>query len=141
MSKSSSQARAAAALRNVALAYPQVREDHPWGHSAFKVKGKTFLFLFHEQDFLSLSVKLPESGKAALRLPFASPTEYGLGRSGWVTAKFKGQDEAPLEMLEEWIAESFQAIAPQRVLDGTAAKGVGGKSPSRAPAKRKRKKK
>ena len=140
MSKSSSQARAASALRKAALAYPQVREDHPWGHSAFKVKGKTFLFLFHEKDFLSLSIKLPESGKAALRLPFASPTEYGLGKSGWVTAKFKGHDEAPLEMLEEWIAESFRAVAPQRVLAEVAKDGAG-KSPVRPAANRKRKKK
>jgi len=116
MSKSSSLTRAASALRKLALAYPQSREDHPWGHSAFKVKGKTFLFLFHEKAFLSLSLKLPESSKSALRLPFASPTTYGLGKSGWVTAKFKGQDEVPLEMIEEWVAESFRAIAPQRLI-------------------------
>lgn len=107
-----------AALRSIALAYPDTREDHPWGHSAFKVKGKAFLFVSHEQEFLSLSLKLPESRHAAVRLPFASPTGYGLGKSGWVTAKFvKGKDEVPLEMIEEWIAESFRAIAPRRVLD------------------------
>ena len=55
------------ALTKRALAYPETREDHPWGHSAFKVKGKTFLFLFSEQDLLSLSLKLPESGRSALR--------------------------------------------------------------------------
>ena len=27
-----------ASLRKAALAYPETREDHPWGESAFKVK-------------------------------------------------------------------------------------------------------
>lgn len=35
-------------LRTFALHFPEVREDHPWGHSAFKVKGKTFLFMATE---------------------------------------------------------------------------------------------
>jgi len=104
-------------LKKMALAYPDTREDHPWGHSAFKVKGKTFLFLYSEKDLLSLSVKLPTSGRAALRLPFASATEYNLGKSGWVTAKFRGDDEVPVEMLTDWIDESFRAIAPRQVLN------------------------
>ena len=42
-------ARAFAALRKCALAYPDAREDFPWGESAFKVNGKVFLFL-HRAD-------------------------------------------------------------------------------------------
>jgi predicted DNA-binding protein (MmcQ/YjbR family) len=108
--------RAEAELRKHALAYPESREDHPWGHSAFKVKGKTFLFLYREQELLSLSMKLPVSGRSALALPFASPTEYGLGKSGWVTARFLGGAEVPVPMLLEWLDESFRAVAPKRVL-------------------------
>jgi predicted DNA-binding protein (MmcQ/YjbR family) len=120
------------ALRKIAMRYPDTREDHPWGHSAFKVKGKAFLFVSHEQDYLSLSLKLPRSRYDALRLPFVSPTTYGLGKAGWVTAKFvKGKGEVPLEMIEEWIAESFRAIAPRRVLD----KLDGQPSPKQAAAK------
>jgi hypothetical protein len=63
-----------------------------------------------------LSVKLPVSGKVALALPFASPTEYGLGKSGWVTARFRAKDLVPVDMLKEWLDESFRAIAPKRVL-------------------------
>jgi hypothetical protein len=33
--------RAFAALRKCALAYPDAREDFPWGESAFKVNGKS----------------------------------------------------------------------------------------------------
>ena len=57
-------------------------------------------------------MKLPVSGRTALTLPFATPTEYGLGKSGWVTARFRTGDTVPIEMLKEWIEESFRAVAP-----------------------------
>ena len=110
--------KAAAALRTHALSYPQTVEDFPWGHSAIKVKGKIFLstYLDEESGVLNLSVKLPVSGKAVLTLPFASPTRYGLGKSGWVTSRFEGGDELPLDLLKEWVDESFRAIAPKKIL-------------------------
>ena len=94
-------------------------EDFPWGHSACKVNKKIFLstYLHEEEDpFLSISVKLPISSKMALTLPFASPTQYGLGKSGWVTCRFQPDDDIPLDMLKEWIDESFRASAPKKVL-------------------------
>jgi predicted DNA-binding protein (MmcQ/YjbR family) len=111
--------RAEAALRQQALSYPETHEDFPWGHRAIKVKGKAFLFMAtcQNKDYVfSLSVKLPVSGTAALDLPFAAPTEYGLGKSGWVTARFGDKDVVPLDLLSDWVAESFRAIAPKRVL-------------------------
>lgn len=107
---------AEAKLRDFALAYPEAFEEFPWGHRAMKVKGKTFVFLALEEDVFSLSVKLPASAVAALVLPFASPTGYGLGKSGWVTARFAPGEEIPLELLEEWIDESYRAIAPKKLV-------------------------
>ena len=104
------------ALRQAALGYPQTTEDFPWGHSAFKVKGKAFVFMSVHEGVLRLSLKLPLSGRVALTFPFASPTGYGLGKSGWVTAQFGAGDDVPTHMLEEWIDESFRAIAPKRVV-------------------------
>jgi hypothetical protein len=49
-------------------------------------------------------------------LPFSSPTAYGLGRSGWVTAKFAPDEIPPLEMLKAWIDESYRAQAPKRLV-------------------------
>jgi predicted DNA-binding protein (MmcQ/YjbR family) len=103
-------------LRQSALAYPETREDFPWGHSAFKVKGKAFVFLYADAGGCSLSVKLPQSNALALSLPFAEPTGYGLGKSGWVSAAFKAKDKLPLDMLRDWIEESYRAVAPKRVL-------------------------
>jgi predicted DNA-binding protein (MmcQ/YjbR family) len=105
-------------LRKFALGFAEVREDHPWGHSAFKVKGKTFLFMATDSGELSLSVKLPESGHYALMQPYASPTEYGLGKSGWVTARFDSKQRPPLPLLERWIDESYRAIAPKKLVAG-----------------------
>jgi len=75
-------------LRKLALSYPEAHEDMPWGHHAIKVKGKSFVFLAADEETFSLSAKLPSSAGVAVKLPFASPTEYGLGKSGWVTARF-----------------------------------------------------
>jgi Uncharacterized protein conserved in bacteria len=108
--------RAERALRDHALRYPETTEEFPWEHRAIKVKGKIFLFLFRDQNELSLSVKLPDSNRAAVALPFAAPSGYGLGRSGWVTARFAGDAEPPVEMLTDWVDESYRAIAPKRVL-------------------------
>ena len=108
-------ARAENALANTALSYPEVVEENPWGHRAFKVRGKTFLFLGASGEGLSLSTKLPESGMIALTLPFAEPTGYGLGKSGWVSARFGPKDSVPLPIMSSWIDESYRAIAPKKL--------------------------
>jgi predicted DNA-binding protein (MmcQ/YjbR family) len=109
---------AEALLRRFALTFPEAYEDHPWDHVAIKVKGKIFLIMSggKSEDELNLSMKLPVSGSTALTLPFASPMAYGLGKSGWVSARFGADDQVPVEMIQEWIDESFRAIAPKRIL-------------------------
>jgi predicted DNA-binding protein (MmcQ/YjbR family) len=104
-------------LRDYAMTFPEATEDHPWGHRAIKVKGKSFLFLGGEKDVkeLSLSVKLPSSRDIALDLPFAEPTGYGLGKSGWVSARFSKVTDVPLDLVKAWIAESYRAIAPKKL--------------------------
>lgn len=111
-------ARAESAVARIAAAFPETREDNPWGHRAFKVRGKTFLFLVGDGEGLSVSVKLPESGALALELPFAEPTGYGLGKSGWVSARFKPGTPIPIDMIGEWLSESYAAIAPKKLSAG-----------------------
>lgn len=108
-------------LRSFALGYPETREDLPWGESAIKVKGKTFVFMGGDETKLGLSVKLPQSREFALEYPFTKPTAYGLGKSGWVTASFAPKDKPPLDVLEAWIDESFRAIAPKKLVAARAA--------------------
>ncbi len=103
-------------LRSFGLAYPEAHTKSPWpGHLDLAVKEKTFAYLSVEGEPFSISCKLPESGVVALMLPFAEPTAYGLGKSGWVTATFSPGEVPPLEMLKDWIDESYRAQAPKRL--------------------------
>jgi predicted DNA-binding protein (MmcQ/YjbR family) len=105
-------------LRDHAMSYPEAHEDNPWGHVAVKVKGKAFVFLGGEKNAteLSMSVKLPQSRDMAADLPFAEPTGYGLGKSGWVTARFTKAGDIPMDLLRSWIDESYRAIAPKKLV-------------------------
>ena len=103
-------------LRALALSYPDTEEAHPWGECAIKVRGKTFLFLRDDRTELSLSIKLTDSHLEALQCNFTEPTHYGLGKSGWVTARFKPTQRVPYSKLEQWIDESFRNVAPKKVV-------------------------
>jgi predicted DNA-binding protein (MmcQ/YjbR family) len=130
------------ALRDFALGYPGAHEDFPWGHRALKVKGKAFIFMGDEQGGLGLSVKLPQSNAAALMMPFASPTGYGLGKSGWVSAQFPKGQKPPMEMLRQWVDESYRAVAPKKLVAqmgvGPAPKKPAARKQTRARAKQAR---
>lgn len=84
-----------AMLRKRALAYPEAYEEFPWGERVIKVRKKIFLFLHGDAKTLRVTTKLPQSYGAALLAPFAKPTGYGLGKSGWVTASFAGASMCP----------------------------------------------
>ena len=117
------------ALQKKARAYPGAWEDHPWGETVYKVGKKVFVFMGVDQEDggFGMSCKLPDSSEAAVTMfSFATPTGYGLGKSGWVSAHFEKTDDVPVELLAQWIDESYQAIAPKR----------GVKKPSPRKAKR-----
>jgi predicted DNA-binding protein (MmcQ/YjbR family) len=104
-------------LRAFGLAYPKAHTKSPWpGHLDLAVNDKTFAYLSIEGEPFSISCKLPESGGAALMLPLAQPTAYGLGKSGWVTVRFPEGKPLPLDILKAWIDESYRALAPKRLV-------------------------
>ncbi|MCA8954877.1 MAG: MmcQ/YjbR family DNA-binding protein, partial [Planctomycetes bacterium] len=106
-----------AALRGIALEYPEAYEEFPWGHTAIKVHKKIFLTLGDNgADGLSMSLKLPQSRYEALALPFTEPTHYGMGKHGWVTARFAVTEQPPIDLLADWIDESYRAVAPTRLV-------------------------
>jgi predicted DNA-binding protein (MmcQ/YjbR family) len=132
-------AEAEAVLRDYALKFPGATEDHPWDHIAIKVKGKVYVFLSGPEDALNVTCKLPSSGRLALTLPFASPTGYGLGKSGWVTASFKDGDAVPLDRMAEWIDESYGAVAPKKLVAAWENPDAA-PAPAKKPPAKKRKK-
>ena len=101
-------------LRAFGLSLPEATEDHSWGHTALKVRGKTFCWL-DKTDRLSATVKLPASNDFALVFDWTEPTGYGLARSGWVSARIPPGEEPDLYLLKRWIAESYRAVAPKKL--------------------------
>src|SRR5215471_17013161 len=117
MKRSASKGRLAEkALRAFALGYPEAHEDFPWGDRVIKVRKKVFVFMGQSGDGFGLSAKLAETAPMALLLPFASPTRYGLGKAGWVTARFAPREAPPLDLLRAWIDESYRAVAPKTLV-------------------------
>lgn len=111
-------AQLAADMRAYGLSLPEAYEDFPWGERVLKVRKKVFAFLGSEArlaDMLSFSVKLPDSGQALLALPFAQPTGYNLGKSGWVSVSCTPDQPFPLELIQEWLRESYRAVAPKKL--------------------------
>jgi predicted DNA-binding protein (MmcQ/YjbR family) len=112
-------------LRAFGLAYPGAHTKSPWpGHLDLAVNDKTFAYLSLEGEPLGISCKLPRSSALALLLPFTEPTGYGLGKSGWVSARFAPDDEPPVDMLEAWIDESYRAQAPKKLVKTLPAEGA-----------------
>ena len=103
-------------LLKLALSYPEAWEDHPWDETVVKVRKKIFVFVEADAEGLRLSLKLPDSASFALSQPFVTPTGYGLGKSGWVSARFAKGERAPLDLLTDWIDESYRAIAAKTLV-------------------------
>jgi predicted DNA-binding protein (MmcQ/YjbR family) len=106
-----------------ALSLPEAWEDHPWGENVAKVGKKVFVFfgLTDPDHPFSMTVKLPQTCETALSLPWATSPGYGLDRGHWVW--LKPPEDAPLDMLTEWILESYRAVAPKalrQTLDASA---------------------
>jgi predicted DNA-binding protein (MmcQ/YjbR family) len=113
-------ARSDALLRQIkafGLTYPAANIRSPWPeHADLAVRDKTFAWLSIEGEPFSIGLKLPFSAPEALELPYAKPTAYGLGRSGWVTMT-PGDNELPdFKTLRSWIDESYRAVAPKTLV-------------------------
>jgi predicted DNA-binding protein (MmcQ/YjbR family) len=99
-----------------ALGLPGAFEDHPWGEDVVKVEKKVFVFLgLAESPDYAMTVKLDDSHDQALSVPGAAPAGYGLGRAGWVTIPLR-DTTPPLDVLEDWVEESYRRVAPKRLL-------------------------
>ncbi len=119
-------------LRAHGLALPEAYEEFPWGERALKVAKKIFAIMHCDAtNGLMLTVKLGAASDEVLHLPFTQPTGYGLGKSGWVTARFARGDRPPLGILCDWIDESYALVAPKKRVARPAEK-----PPDRNPGRR-----
>jgi predicted DNA-binding protein (MmcQ/YjbR family) len=97
-----------------ALSLPGAWEDHPWGEDVVKVGKKIFVFLGLEGPDSFVGVKLRRSLLYARSRPFTQKFGYGLDAAGWVAVRIPKGDEVPVDLLREWIEESYEAVAPKR---------------------------
>ena len=108
-----------ASPRERALAFPGAWEDHPWGETVVKAGKKIFVFLGEDH----VTLKLTGAHAAAMSVPGAVPTGYGLGKAGWVTLPLDGRGAPPLEVLCDWLDESYRAVAPKTLIKELDAAG------------------
>jgi len=108
-------------LRKYALTFADAKEAHPWGENVTKVRDKVFVFFGPDDDTSEglMGVKLTRSLLYARSLPHVEAMGYGLGKSGWCTVKKPARGSIDLKLMKEWIAESYEAVAPKRKTSAT----------------------
>ena len=114
------------AVRTFALGFPNAIEDFPWGVPTIKVdngsKWPTVFVGVGHRDAAEpgVYVKLESSYEQAVDLAGAFPTTMsGVGQFGRLTVPLPVAD---LDLLFDWVDESYRLIAPKRlvkVLDAT----------------------
>jgi predicted DNA-binding protein (MmcQ/YjbR family) len=106
-------------LIKYALTFPGATREHPWGDDVVKVRSKMFAAFGGDPagaKEMSMSVKLPVSSEMALTLSWVEPCGYGLGKSGWVTARLKSGADFDIETMKGWIDQSYRAVAPKALV-------------------------
>jgi predicted DNA-binding protein (MmcQ/YjbR family) len=95
-------------FRKYVLAFPDAREEFPWGDVAFKVGGKMFAATGEKGDPFSVTVKLAEHDReGALALPFVEVARY-VGRFGWCTIHVKNTSQ--LAAAKKWAKASYALV-------------------------------
>ncbi|MFF5700964.1 MmcQ/YjbR family DNA-binding protein [Streptomyces sp. NPDC012794] len=121
------------AVRAFALGLPEAVEEHPWGpeDGVVKVNKKIFVFLGNADGprppGLSVKLKDEDLHGHAMTAPGAEPTGYGLGRAGWVSVPLGEKGAPSVEVLCEWVEESYRSVALKRhvaLLDARTAEGA-----------------
>jgi predicted DNA-binding protein (MmcQ/YjbR family) len=97
------------ALWEHAKAKPDAKEEHPWGDTVFKVRGKGFAFMGPHGSSGGVTVKPPaEERDGLLELPYISKAKY-IGRYGWVDVTV--DDAESLRLALELIDDTYEQIA------------------------------
>jgi predicted DNA-binding protein (MmcQ/YjbR family) len=102
------------------LTFDGAHEDHPWGENVTKVRNKVFVFFGRDDDKSEwlMGVKLTRSLLYARSLPHVEAMGYGLGKSGWCSVK-RPKGAIDVTLMKDWIAESYEAVAPKRKMPVT----------------------
>ena len=103
-------------------AKPDAKEEHPWGDTVFKVRGKGFAFMGPYGSSGGVTVKPPaDEREGLLGVPYISKAKY-IGRYGWVDVRV--EDDESLRLALELIDDTYEQIASRgRSKRGSARSG------------------
>jgi predicted DNA-binding protein (MmcQ/YjbR family) len=100
------------ALYDHAKSKPDAKEEHPWGDTVFKVRGKSFAFMGPYGSSGGVTVKPPaDEREGLLELPYITKAKY-IGRYGWVDVTV--EDDESLRLALELIDDTYDQIASRR---------------------------
>jgi predicted DNA-binding protein (MmcQ/YjbR family) len=121
-------------IRALASKYPEAEKAFLFGdHEVFRVREKVFVWLGEgEKGGTYVSVKLKDTQRAALMLPFVTPSAYGMAKWGWISADIP-KGSFPIELVRQWIEESYRHTAPKKLLKLLDV--AGGEAPEKARAR------
>lgn len=103
-------------IREIAFTYPELTEGTSCSKVAFKVKGKSFVFVEQKDGEWNAMMRLGDSIPEAELMAKESPDNVSIGKHGWTTLRFKNGKGPTKKILKRWIDESFRILAPRKVL-------------------------
>jgi predicted DNA-binding protein (MmcQ/YjbR family) len=95
-------------LFDYSAAKPNAVEDHPWGDTVFKIRGKVFAFLGNGERGAVTVKAAPDDLDSMLALSFIKRSAY-IGRYGWVSVAVANDDA--LDLALRLIDQSYDLIA------------------------------
>jgi len=106
----------AAALKKAAKKHPGAEESIACAGTAIEsttwgVGKSVFLFAGVSKGVVSIRVKLKASAAEAKKLAKAEPKRFAIGANGWATVKLAEDEDPPMKLLEQWIAESYLNVS------------------------------
>ena len=101
------------ALRERAISLPETTEGTSCVNRAFKVRNKNFLFVGEKDDgSRKAMLKLKDSLEQAEALA-ENDGRFEVGSAGWTTIRFDVEDRPDVDLLENWVVESYRLFAPK----------------------------
>jgi len=110
---------------------PGAELTHPWGHSVFRVRGKTFVFLGSPDD-PGLTVKPYTGSRDVLLASGKVKVAHYIGRYGWVSMRV--DDTEQLKLALDLINESYEHNIPKRARESAGKPTTAKRAPTKRPA-------
>ena len=109
-------------MRLKAAEYASVDQGTACTQSSFKVGKKSFFFCGPQGGRFKAMFKLDASRPEAQALAQDQPTEFEVGSTQWVTARFSPENPMPEEIWSRWLDESYELSLPKKKVAKRAKK-------------------